>query len=253
MLHAQSFIEGFDAVYIADTLFFPYGIRTVDELRTRLSAVVEKALLRFAPDVIVLACNTASVVALDFLRSRFSIPFVGTVPAVKPAALVSKNRRIGIMATEQTVKDPYLDSLISEYASDALVTRIPATGLIEGIENDFFGITADPELRHIAALFSDAGCDTVVLGCTHFIHLEHSLSGILDAQIIDSREGITRQIIRLLRGLGEDTYPELTPVRKEANMPVDPGRFLISALEREDYYRRVAEHFTLTFSGVMHV
>jgi glutamate racemase len=119
MTHALRHIPDIRGVYLADNGFFPYGIREPEELSERLVSIVRKLREQSDPAMVVLACNTASVVALSELRSRFPIPFVGTVPAIKPAALHSRRRRIGVMATEQTLKDPYLDSLIADYAADA--------------------------------------------------------------------------------------------------------------------------------------
>jgi glutamate racemase len=254
MNHALEHIPQIDGVYLADTAFFPYGQRRPGDLRRRLEGLIAALIERCEPDIVVLACNTASVVALDHLRNTFAIPFVGTVPAIKPAAIRSTSRRIGIMATEQTLKDPYLDQLIGDYAADAQITRLPATGLIEGIERRFFERRDGELLESIGERFADAGADTVVLGCTHFIHLEDELFRRWGDrfQVLDSREGISRQIYRLLNGLPADSYPQLVYSGARRGEDGSQARFFITSRDLESYYRRIAEFFSFRYEGILH-
>lgn len=257
MQHALRHIPGINTQYFADTAFFPYGVRKPGLLIQRLQELVEYIEDHYNPHIYVLACNTASVVALEHLRSRFAKPFIGTVPAIKPAALISANRRVGIMATSQTLQDPYLEDLIREYAGDLRLQKIAATELIEGIEHDFFRIDGNGHLKAIAQAFSDEKNDTVVLGCTHFIHLEELLQSHWKGNIrlVDSREGITRQIVRVINGLSLDSFPRLQSIMPEPDCSAlsDRSSFFITSAERLNYYQDIAGHFCSHFQDVINV
>jgi glutamate racemase len=199
----RELIPGCDVVYLADRASFPYGAKTRDEVIGLSIRVTEELLRAFDPSVVVVACNTASTAALDSLRRKFpDVPFVGTVPAVKPAAERSRTRAIGVMATERTVKDPYLDELIDRFASDCRVIRIAAPDLVRFVEERL--PSASPEEKSAAAAaavrpFAGAGVDEVVLACTHFLHVASEIGAALgpDVGTVDSREGVAKQAARL--------------------------------------------------------
>lgn len=209
------------SLYLADTLHFPYGGKAEEELREILLGLYSSLVQALRPRLTVLACNTASVVALGSLRESFpGDRFVGTVPALKPAAFSSKSRVIAVLATKRTVRDPYLDVLESRFASDCRVLRVEANPLVELIES---GAALDgPDFQNImnpiVREFQTSGVDRVVLGCTHFILAWREISQVLGPgmQLVDSREGITRRIAGLLslsadpQGLsGSSQTPEL--------------------------------------------
>lgn len=190
-------------VYLADTAHFPYGEKTREEVIRFSLDTTGRLLERFNPDVVVVACNTISVAALDELRKAFPVPFVGTVPAIKLAAARSLRRKIGLLATERTVKDPYTDDLIRRFATDCEVVRIGDSELVSRIEREL--VTASREERLAAVRpsierFREAGVDAIVLACTHFIHVSdeiHEAAGP-GIEIIDSREGVIQQALRLV-------------------------------------------------------
>ena len=257
-LHTLKYIPDIQGVYIADTGFFPYGTKDAGPLQDRLLAVVRAAQLICDPQVYVLACNTASVIGLQELRGTFAATFVGTVPAVKPAVSFSKNRKIGIMATEHTVQDPYFSALLANYASHCRITTLPDTKLIMDIEEHFFDLSSNTA-ADAAEFFLRAGTDTVVLGCTHFVHIEKFLLQIWDGAIrtVDSRAGITRQIYRRLHGTARefeahDLLPDISP-----DIPPEELRkrtsFYITSEDREEYYHAISEHFGLNFFGFLNV
>jgi len=160
---------------------------------------------RERPRLIVIACNTASVVALDDLRRRFPLPLVGTVPAVKPAAAWSRGRRIGVLATQRTVEGDYLRGLVERFAGGCEVVGLPANDLVAFVENDLHRASAEERVARAvaeAARVRGAGVDTVVLGCTHFLHLEVELRDAFgpDVLLVDSRDGVARQAVRLAGG-----------------------------------------------------
>src|SRR5688572_30938964 len=110
-------------VYAADSAAFPYGKLSEAELAARVPALLGRLVERFRPRLAVIACNTASTIALDHVRAALDIPVVGTVPAIKPAAELSKSRVIGVLGTEATVRQPYVDDLAVRFAADCTLIR----------------------------------------------------------------------------------------------------------------------------------
>ncbi|MFE8072387.1 glutamate racemase [Marinobacteraceae bacterium S3BR75-40.1] len=187
--------------YLADNACFPYGDLAENRVIERCCELVSRALESFPAEVVVIACNTASTVVLPALRARISVPVVGVVPAVKPAAAVSENRRIGLLATPGTVRRPYLDNLIAEFASDCEVIRAGSSELVRMAEALAAGFEPDREqLDAILRPFCEAGVDTVVLGCTHFPLIKPQLQACLPEvkYWVDSGEAIARRVESLL-------------------------------------------------------
>jgi glutamate racemase len=191
-------------VYAADRENFPYGSKDKDTLIGLCASLVFRAGEIFPPKLAVVACNTATVSALDALRDRFPrLPFVGTVPAVKPAVLGSRKGRIGVLGTGRTIEDPYVKVLAARYGPGCAVTGIAAPELVEFVE--YRADQADQEERrrmvtpYIEA-FRRAGADSVVLGCTHFLFLldDFKRAGAPDMGIYDSVAGVSRRIEALL-------------------------------------------------------
>ncbi len=188
-------------VYLADTLHFPYGEKTREEVIGFTFEAVSLILNIFSPKVIVLACNTMSVSALEKLRNRFlQVPFVGTVPAIKLAAARSSNRKIGLLASSRTVSDPYTEALIAEFAGDCEIIRRGDGELVSFVENGL--VSSDRETRCAAvapavSCFKGAGADTIVLACTHFIHVKDEIAELAGpgTLVIDSCDGVARQAV----------------------------------------------------------
>jgi glutamate racemase len=167
---------------------------------------------RFDPELIVIACNTASTIALDPVRAALDLPIVGTVPAIKPAASLSKTRTIGVLGTETTVRQPYVDRLAAEFAADCEVIRHGSAELVELAEAKLRGEALDPAAfaRILDALFDQpggAGIDTIVLACTHFPLVEEELAAASRQPVtfVDGKEGIARRAAWLAR---DRTWPE---------------------------------------------
>src|SRR3546814_768765 len=118
-------------VYVADNGGFPYGTKTEAEIAARVPALLGRLVERYRPRLVVIACNTASTIALAAVRSALDLPIVGTVPAIKPAAAMSKTRVIGVLGTDATVRQPYVDRLSAEFASDCLVLRPGSARLVD--------------------------------------------------------------------------------------------------------------------------
>jgi glutamate racemase len=196
-------LPGAPIVYACDNAAFPYGPKPEDELVDRVHVVFDALLQRFQPRLLVVACNTASTVALPRLRSHYSLPIVGVVPAIKPAARLSQNRVIGLLATPGTVRRPYTDQLIAEFAADCQVVRVGSSELVLAAEQKLRGEPFDPTLlgellRPILA----AGADTVVLGCTHFPLLRDELEAAAGRPLtwVDSGDAIARRVQSLYPG-----------------------------------------------------
>jgi len=190
-------------VYAADSAGFPYGTKSEAEIASRVPALLGRLAERLRPRLIVIACNTASTIALAHVRAALDVPVVGTVPAIKPAALHSKTRVIGILGTDATVRQPYVDRLSAEHASDCIIVRHGSAALVELAEAKLRGERIAPEdvVATVAPLAAVGRLDTVVLACTHFPLLRGELQACLPGvELVDSGDGIARRIVHLTQG-----------------------------------------------------
>lgn len=193
-------------IYAADSAGFPYGTRTDADLAERVPALLARLVDRFQPRLAVIACNTASTIALDQARAALDIPVVGTVPAIKPAASLSKTRVIAVLGTEATVRQPYVDDLAARFASDCTVIRHGSPELVALAEAKLAGDTIDPAaiaaaVAPMLAHHRGGEIDTVVLACTHFPLLAEELAAALPGvTFVDGGPGIARRIAFLTGG-----------------------------------------------------
>ena len=118
---------------------YPYGTKSEAELAARIPALLGRLVERFRPRLAVIACNTASTIALDHARAALDLPVVGTVPAIKPAAEMSRSRVIGVLGTEATVRQPYVDNLAARFAADCTIVRHGSPELVELAEAKLAG------------------------------------------------------------------------------------------------------------------
>jgi glutamate racemase len=193
-----------DFLYVADDAAFPYGALKESDLIERVHRLMHGFVITHQPDLIVVACNTASTIVLPDLRKTFTVPFVGTVPAIKPACAASQTRRVSVLGTEATVKREYTRALIRDYAQDCEVTLVGAKRLAAFAEAELSGTPAsDDELcEEIAPCFRDGGTrtDTVVLACTHYPLLLDRLTKLSPwpVSFLDPAPAIARRIVSLL-------------------------------------------------------
>jgi glutamate racemase len=193
-------------VYAADSAGFPYGKRSEAEIAERVPDLLGRLVERFRPRLAVIACNTASTIALDHARAALTLPIVGTVPAIKPAAEMSKARVIGVLGTQATVRQPYVDDLGARFAADCTIIRHGSPELVELAEAKLAGDTVTVEAVKAAAqpMFDAAGgdrIDTVVLACTHFPLLEEELRAAFPrVAYVHGGGGIARRVAFLTRG-----------------------------------------------------
>jgi glutamate racemase len=192
-------------IYAADDAGFPYGRLSEETLVARVLAVMERLIVRHAPDLVVVACNTASTLVLGPLRQRFGIPFVGTVPAIKPAAQASCSKRITVLATPGTVARDYTRDLIETYAAGCQVTLVGARRLAALAEAQLAGVppTDADLLAELEPCFvADEGgrTDVVILGCTHYPLLLERLRSLAPWPVtwLDPAPAIARRVVQLL-------------------------------------------------------
>jgi glutamate racemase len=267
-------------IYLADRKNFPLGEKAEELVRQVVLESVSLAVERFAPRLVVIACNTASVVALQVLREHFSIPFVGVVPAVKPAALSLAGGILAVVSTRQTASGPYLDKLIQEFSDGREVIKIPVANLVDFAEYRY--LSADPgerlaSVRQALAPLLRQEVQAVVLGCTHFVLLEQEFRTVLTDRValIDSREGVTRRIVSLLAGGSAEpadrgdahrapegsvesgsaeTRPDPTegaPPARLAQLAKRAELYLHGGEEEQERYRAFARHFGLRYCGLL--
>ena len=160
-------------IYAADDAFFPYGKQREAELVERVLTVMGELIAAHRPDLVVVACNTASTLVLPQLRAKFQVPFVGTVPAIKPACAASKTRLVSVLGTEATVQREYTRALIRDFADGCAIHLVGSPRLAELAEAELHGQTlADADIAaEIAPCFIErngARTDTIVLACTHY-------------------------------------------------------------------------------------
>ena len=191
-------------VYLADDAAFPYGNWRREKLVVRILDVISAAITRYQPELVILACNTASTLVLDELRLRFDIPFVGTVPAIKPAAEQTSSGLISVLATQGTVKRQYTRDLIAQFADKVHVRLVGSDSLAKIAESYLTGAKVDLKTieRQIAPCFikqDDIRTDIIVLACTHYPFLINQFRKVAPWPVdwLDPAEPIARQARRL--------------------------------------------------------
>ncbi|MCQ2604511.1 MAG: glutamate racemase [Spirochaetia bacterium] len=229
--------------YLAESRYFPFGTKDEAAIREIVLDSIGRFIDRVSPDIIVIACNTASVTALELLRRTYDIPFVGVVPAVKPAAMISRRKSIGLFATNKTVSQMYTQKLISDFASDCIVEKFAMPEIVSFVENNIFTASKDEIIEKItpaAEFFRKSNVDTVILGCTHFVYLEEMFREVLgpDISVIDSREGVGRHAISLLSALPERNTDDLSD-----------AFYVTSVAAMPENYKAISSNFGLAFGG----
>ena len=214
-------------IYAADTAGLPYGTKTEAEIAARVAGLLGVLSERYKPRLATIACNTASTIALGMVRDVLRIPIVGTVPAIKPAAALTRTGVIGLLGTEATIRQGYVDRLEAEFADGKRLVRHAAPELVAAAEAKLRGQPVD---RATIAEAADAlrvkaaggQIDTIVLACTHFPLLMKELHDAFgpDIQFVDGAEGIARRIAALTAGQDfARTDPDLAVFTADALEP----------------------------------
>ncbi len=217
-------------LYCLDNAFFPYSEKSTALLIERAEKIIGTLATQFHIDIVVVACNTASTVVLPALRAKFAFPVVGTVPAIKPAAKLSKSKVIGLLATKGTVERDYVTDLIEKYAPNCVVEKIGSTALVEIAEQkqqtgkvDWERLTNEIKTwQRITAL------DTVILGCTHFPLLKEELQQLLPQVkfFVDPAEGIANRVASLLPDVDDRKNENLAFCTQRPNDFLDKQKVL---------------------------
>jgi glutamate racemase len=201
-------------VYVADDAFFPYGHHGEEEIIARVVPLVGELIAAHVPDLVVIACNTMSVSVMSHLRAAYRVPFVGTVPAIKPACAASKTRRVSVLGTKATVKREYTQALIRDHGQGCEVTLVGSAELASLAEAALNGVeVSDREIfDELAPCFVGTGAtdpartDTIVLACTHYPLLLDRLVRLAPWPVdwIDPAPAIARRVSDLLPPAGTE-------------------------------------------------
>jgi|CXWL01.1.fsa_nt_gi glutamate racemase len=200
---------GLELDYVADNAWLPYGLKSDLELQARVPTLLLRVVEQWAPDIVVVACNTASTIALEHVRAALSVPVVGVVPPIKPAAALTRTGTIGLLATPATVMRVYTNDLIAKFAPDKRVVRFGSAALVQAAERKLSGADAASDVikeavaEAIEGLFGAPGgadIDVVALACTHFPLLASELAAAAPRRCVwlDSGEAIARRVAHLL-------------------------------------------------------
>ena len=217
-------------IYFGDCANAPYGSRTTQEVRALTLAATEKLLRQYPIKALVVACNTATSAAIRDLRAEYpNLIVIGIEPALKLAADTFPGGRIGVMATEVTLREEKFDALMHRFNNGCTVTKIPAPGLVELIEaGQAASVEAETLLRQILVPYAGK-LDALVLGCTHYPFAAKAILRVLgeDVALLDGGEGTARQTRRLLR--------------EAALLNEDGGDLLLTASDHEENFAALAE------------
>jgi glutamate racemase len=200
MKEVRRLLPGENLIYFADSAHCPYGAKPVEVIQRRAFAICDFLLGRDVK-LIVIASNTTSIAALDAVRRQYSVPVIGIEPAIKPAASVTRNGRIGVIATGVTLAGERFDSLVKRFGDGLEIYTQPCPGLVEAVESGRWGNAETEALlgRYLDKLLAN-GVDTIILGCTHYPFLRPLIEKLVgcDIKVIDSGVAVARQVVRVL-------------------------------------------------------
>jgi glutamate racemase len=191
-------------VYVSDNDFFPYGDKSQSSIINRLESLLNPLLSTYPIDAVVIGCNTATVSAIDYLRGIYSVPFVGVVPPIKPAARLTKTGKLIVLATRATVNSRYLSDLVQTYGANCEVVKWGCAGLADWVEErminpqycsqNFEGFMGQ-DLKSIAL-----GSDIVVLGCTHYTHIKSEIQHYFgdNVTLVEPSHAVAKRLQTLL-------------------------------------------------------
>jgi glutamate racemase len=221
-------------IYAADAAGLPYGAKSEAEIAARVAGLLGVLTERYRPRLATIACNTASTIALGMVREVLNIPIVGTVPAIKTAAAMTRTGVIGLLGTEATVRQGYVDRLEAEFASDKRLLRYAAPGLVAAAEAKLRGQAVDRSAIFgaadgLRAMPGGEDIDIVVLACTHFPLLRDELGNAMGPQVrfVDGAEGIARRVAHLTEG---QRFRRASPDLAVTTGPVSGFEELVPAL-----------------------
>lgn len=228
-------------VYAADLAGLPYGTKTEAQIAARVSGLLGRMAERFRPRLVCIACNTASTIALGMVRDVLEVPVVGTVPAIKPAAALTNSGTIGLVGTEATIRQGYVDDLEAQFAGGKRLLRIAAPALVGAAEAKLRGQPVDPAViadvrDRLLTMPGAQNLDTLVLACTHFPLLTEELATAFGTGVrqVDGAKGIARRIAHLLHG---QNFADTGPNRFVVTGPLSGAEGLEQALALRGFGR----------------
>jgi glutamate racemase len=231
-------------MYVSDNAGLPYGTKTEAQIAARVSGLLGRLTERFHPRLVCIACNTASTIALASVREVLEVPIVGTVPAIKPAAAMTQTGVIGLLGTEATIRQGYVDRLEAEFAAGKRLLRHGAPELVAAAEAKLRGKPVDAGVfaraaATLRAMPDGERIDTVVLACTHFPLLEDELAAAFGpgVRFVDGSDGIARRIAHLTEGQAWARNEAGDPALFTREDPADAD--LMPALARHGLTRRL--------------
>jgi glutamate racemase len=221
--------------YLFDNAYFPYGELEDSVLIDRVVTLVCDAVIKLSIDIVVIACNSASTLTLPALRERLAIPVVGVVPAIKPAATLSKTKHIGLVATPGTIKRDYTAKLVESFASQCRVSLLGSTTMVQLAEMKLRGEPFSQDV--LASVFAawqqelSERPDIIVLGCTHFPLLRDELEGVFGSGVtlIDSGAAIAKRVAHFVTQCTQSaSFVEVHTLYTKADSSIDK---LVSAFQ----------------------
>ncbi len=187
--------------FVSDNQAFPYGIKPEEELKHRVIDVVGRIIKQSNPDCLIIACNTASTVVLPLLRSQFSLPIIGVVPAIKPASKLTTTKKIGLLATPATIGREYTNQLIQDFAADCEITKIGSSKLVQIAEHKLQSgiVDLDQIEQELLDFLANKDIDVIVLACTHFPLLNNEIERLFNVKnhpviLVDSGQAIAKRV-----------------------------------------------------------
>lgn len=226
-------------IYFGDSANAPYGTRDKEDI-TRLSVDICDFMISRGVKTIIIACNTATSAAVQELRKRYSIPIIGMEPALKPAVMENKNRRVAVLATEVTLKEEKFNNLMQLYINCSDIVKIPAPELVQLVESgELDGSHAEEVISRLLSPVMGDELSAVVLGCTHFIFLKPVLQRVLGSsvRIYDGNAGTVKNLQNILVYHGLYNKSNETPQIEIINS--DSPEMLKQSYRLLEYYRQL--------------
>lgn len=248
-------LPGQDLIYFADNNNLPFGQKTAEQLQQITSKILDYLITMHNIKLAVVACNTASVSSLSYLREKYSIPIVGVVPVVKPACELSKVKKVAILATLHTTNSEYQKQLIAQYGNGMQVISIACPGLVELIEAGLFDDPCTQEkLRESLVPAIAAGVDVIGLSCTHYPFLRAQMQRLLPegVTIVDANDSVARQVVKvngkILAGempadkiISEQTGLPDGQVRLPDVLPAESAKYSFYVTKEPERFQMVAQ------------
>ena len=193
-------------LYIADSAWCPYGAKSYDQIHTRVTTLVDH-LIQHGAELIVIACNSATIACVEYLRANYLIPIVGMEPGVKPASQITTNGKVGVFATEASLAGAKFHRLLNTHAQDIEVITQPCPDFVTLVESGTLtGPAVEAAIQQYITPMIDA--DTIVLGCTHYPFLKNTIAQLYpDKHLIDTGTAVAKQVQRKLPTTQRITAP----------------------------------------------